>query len=105
MNSTNLPTTPKSVELCALYDAASGRIVHVHRVETYAGAKKTSKAHIEERCLKIAKQLGHETSSLKTLHVPHTKFKKGIAYKVDVKTRKLKSVPRRPLKQIVTGKK
>jgi hypothetical protein len=85
---------PESMDVCVLYDPANGRVVHVHRVATFAGAKKSSAHEIEARCLKVAKQLGHTTAHLKSLHVPHGQFKAATPYIVDVKSSKLIEQPR-----------
>jgi len=93
-NAKTIPMHPESMDICVLYDSTNGRIMHIHRVATFAGAKKTSKPEIEARCLKVAKQLGHATEHLKTLHVPQEEFKPSTPYKVDVQKLKLVEQPR-----------
>jgi hypothetical protein len=80
---------PESVDVCLLYDPSDGQIKHVHRVATFAGAKKTSKQEVEARCLKHAKKLGHKTTKLKTLHLLNEDFKPSKHYRVDVQASKL----------------
>jgi hypothetical protein len=101
MNAKTLPTSPESIQICALYDATTGRIAHIHRVATFAGAKKTSQSKVEARCLEMAKKLGHNPASMKTLHISSAEFKSGTPYRVDVHSRKLIEVPRRSLSQMV----
>ena len=100
-----IPMNPESLDICVLYDSSNGRIAHIHRVATFAGAKKTGKPEIEARCLKIAKQLGHATEHLKTLHVPHKEFKAATPYQVDVKTLKLVERPRPARESLFSAKK
>jgi hypothetical protein len=91
--SNKFPLAPEATHICVLYNPSNGRVVHTHRVLDFTGAKKTGKEHVEARCLTIAKKLGHATDKLKTLHVPHEKFKDTTPYKVDVKAGKLVEIP------------
>jgi hypothetical protein len=93
MSAKNLSTLPESLQVCLLHDA-SGRVVHIHRVATLPGAKKTSASEVEARCVHVAKQLGHKTEGLTTLHVREGELKLGTPYKVDVKAKKLIELPR-----------
>jgi hypothetical protein len=89
-----IPMSPESVDICVLYDPSNGRVVHIHRVATFAGAKQSGKQEIEARCLTVARQLGHATAHLKTLHVPRGEFKPSTPYRVDVQALKLVAQPR-----------
>jgi hypothetical protein len=88
----------ESDHACAVYDAKTGRIEHVHRVITLKGGKTPERTEIEARAIEMATRNGRAASQLKTLLVSADKLHEGARYKVDLKTGSLISEPvkRRP---------
>ena len=83
--------------VAVLYDPGTGRIAHYHQVVQFDLKRKVSKAHVEERAKEMATLHGWDVSKLKTLHVDHSKLKKGTRYKVDPKLRKLVALTPQPV--------
>jgi hypothetical protein len=79
--------------MAVLYDPNTGHIAHHHRVIQLDPKQKVSKTRLEVRAKELATQHGWDVSKLKTLHVDHSKMKKGARYRVDPKSRKLVEVP------------
>jgi hypothetical protein len=85
--------------MAVLYDPSTGHIAHYHRVMQFDPKQRVSKAHVEERARELAMRHGWDVSKLKTLHVDHTKLKKGARYRVDHKSRTLVQLPPQPMPQ------
>ena len=92
------PAEPK-VFMAVLYDPGTGHIAHSHRVLQFDPKAKVSKAHVEERARELATRHGWDVSKLKTLHVDHSKLKKGARYRVDPKSRVMVELPPQPMPQ------
>lgn len=74
---------------CIVFESSSGKIRHVHRVITMAGARERTEKEIGERALALAKKHGAADAKLDTVHVdPKTVEARG-HYQVDVKNRTL----------------
>ena len=86
----------ESDQACAVYDANTGRIEHVHRVVTLKGGTNPEPGEIEARAMEFAAQNAKKTSQLKTLLVSPEQLHPGTAHKVDLKTG---SIISKPLKQ------
>jgi hypothetical protein len=73
---------------CVVYDQATGKIRHVHRVVTYAGGRAPSQDEIEADALRLANQLRPHQGDLQVLHLaaesidPSRKFRVDPAKKV-----------------------
>jgi hypothetical protein len=63
--------------MAVLYDPGTGDIAHYHQVLQFDPKAKISKAHVEEPAKEMATRHGWDVSKLKTLHVDHSKLKKG----------------------------
>jgi hypothetical protein len=48
----------ESDQVCAVYDAKSGRIEHLHRVITLKGGTNPKRSEIEARAMELARQKG-----------------------------------------------
>lgn len=61
--------TPKlsSVSCCLLFDPMDGKIRHVHRIVTIE--EHPPEAELESQTLKLARDLGLDTTRLKVMHV------------------------------------
>ena len=92
--STHVGNAPKleSIYAIVMYDPASGAIRHMHRVITMANSPKMDPQTIEKTAISNAKKYGHNTESLKVLHVPnHEDFSS--MYSVDVEKKILIKMP------------
>src|SRR5215471_17694677 len=83
--------SPK-IFMAVLYDPSTGKIAHYHRVLQFDSQEKISKLHVEERAKELATRHGWDVSKLKTLHVDHSKVRKGGRYQVELKTMQLKEL-------------
>jgi hypothetical protein len=80
----------ESEKACVVYEAKTGRIVHLHRVITLRGGKAPSASAMEARALELA---GQRSASVKVLHLEADSVQSGSAYKVDLKKMKLVQSP------------
>ena len=90
------PVEPK-IFMAVLYDPNTGHIAHYHRVLQFDLKAKVGKAYVEERAKEMATRHGWDISKLKTLHVDHSKLKKGGRYGVDHKSRALVELQPQPV--------
>jgi hypothetical protein len=74
---------------CVVFEPSSGRIRHVHRVITMAGADERSEQAITERALTLAKKYGAANAKLDVIHVDPKVLADRGRFQVDVKNRKL----------------
>ena len=93
--------TPKleSIYAVALYDPKDGKIRHMHHVITLENASKTDPQMIEREAIANANTVGHNTDSLKVLHVPNFEDPTSI-YRVDVERKTLIKMPEMTLSKI-----
>ncbi|MFD2938234.1 hypothetical protein [Spirosoma flavum] len=75
-------------QLCVVYQADTGAIVHIHRVTTYQGGQHPSEEAIRSRAIAHLHAFQQErvSSSLKTVLLPPEQIKLGVYYKIDVET-------------------
>ena len=91
---TSMPGLEVEVDqLCAVYDAKTGRIHHVHRVITLKGGPHPGRKEIESRALEYAKREGNTTLDLKTVHLSPDQLHPGATHKINPKTGLLVSKP------------
>jgi hypothetical protein len=83
----------QSDRACVVYDAKTGRILHVHRVITLRGGEDPSGPQIEARALELMRTDKKKTPRVKTLLVDSKNFRSGTVPRVNVKTRSLVSKP------------
>lgn len=83
----------ESDRICAVYDAKTGRIHHLHRVITLKGGPSPSPAEIEARAIELAMEKGKSSAKFKTLHLSPEQLHPGARHKVDPKTGSLISKP------------
>jgi hypothetical protein len=81
----------ESENACVVYEAITGRVVHLHRVITLRGGKAPSANEMEARALELAGQ--RSGASVKVLHLEAESVQSGRAYKVDLKKLKLVQSP------------
>ena len=82
------------VMMAVLFRPETGHIVHYHRVNIFDPQRQISQAHVEERARQLAAQCGWDVANLETLSVDPERFGKGSRFKVDVKSRSLREVPK-----------
>ena len=80
---------PEADKICVLYNLATGRIVHLHRVTTLPGGRKIDDAEMERRIRERSVSSGRDISGLAVLHVDPNAYKMGAVYPVDVGAKKL----------------
>jgi hypothetical protein len=80
-----------SEQACVVYEAKTGRVVHLHRVITLRGGKGPSKDAMEARALELAG--GGSRAEVKVLHLDPESLQSGSAYKVDLKKLQLVQSP------------
>ena len=87
----------EKILMAVLFDPTTGHIAHYHRVHLFDMERHISQADVEQRARKLATRHGWDIGKLETLSVDASKFKKGVKYKIDVKSRSLLEVeePRR----------
>ena len=83
----------ESEQVCAVYDAKTGLIHHVHRVITLKGGTAPSRSEIEARAVELATQKEKTASKFKTLHLSPEQLHPGATHTVDPKTGSLVSKP------------
>jgi hypothetical protein len=88
----------ESDQVCAVYDAKSGRIEHLHRVITVKGGTNPKRSEIEARAMELARQKGKKTLHLKTVLVSPEQFRPGRVHTVDLKTGSIISEQLKPQK-------
>ena len=81
-------------EVCAVYDAKDGRIVHVHEIVRWPGSPESSKHTLERRGLEIAAKMGHAVSKLKALRLEPIAFDRGKRYRIDPRSERLIEIQR-----------
>lgn len=74
---------------CIVFEAASGKICHVHRAVTMAGASERTDKAIADRALELAKKHGAGDAQLDVIHVDPKVLETRGSYHVDVKNRAL----------------
>jgi hypothetical protein len=76
----------KSVKACVVYDAASGRIHHHHRVLTLEGGHEPDAAEMEEAALSHTanRRSGKPSGTLKVLHIAPDALEPAKRYRIDV---------------------
>jgi hypothetical protein len=87
---------PISDKICVLYDPLDGRVVHTHRVLTMPGGRDVTDEELEERAKDRAKRAGHDIKGLSTLRVTSDVCDCSSQYRVDLATKKLQKLERRP---------
>jgi hypothetical protein len=84
-----------SDSMVMVYDAATGEILHVHRVVSDASAAHPDDAAVERQALAhAAKRRKPLPARLEVLHVPFESLRPRTTYKVDVQKRALIATPR-----------
>lgn len=75
-------------QLCVVYQADTGAIVHVHRVTTYEGGQVPGQEAIHRRAIEHLHTFQPERaqSPLKTVLLPPAQLESGVSYKIDVET-------------------
>lgn len=77
-----------------IYDAASGEIVHGHKVLTLPYGKAASEKELLAQALDIAAQVtGRRSSDLRVLAVAEDELEPGSIYRVDPRTGRLQRQP------------
>lgn len=82
----------EDVKACILYEPATGRVVHVHRVTTLPGGRRLDQVAMESRIRDLAKQHGADSVDLRVLHVDPRELVVGTSYVVDVHAEKLQRI-------------
>ena len=85
----------------AVYDPADGRVVHMHQVVVFAGAKQITSEQAEYEAIENAKRRGHDTARLKTALAHEHSARRGGRFRVDPASGKLVALeppPRRRVK-------
>src|SRR5688500_14770054 len=93
-------TVPRLTEVlgCAVYEARTGRIAHVHRTFRFEGADPISREALEAMALEAASR-HHDRTTLAILHLEEKElqFEPDAVYAVDPQTRRLTIRKRIPL--------
>lgn len=84
-------TTPiHSRKSCVIYDAASGRIHHLHNVVTFVGGREPSEDQIAADALRVVASLSKPPAGdLHVLHIADGDMERDKKYRVDVQKRVL----------------
>jgi hypothetical protein len=84
-----------SEQVCVVYHANTGNIVHVHRILNLEGAKTREAPEIEARAVELALSLQKkkDRSKMKTLMVPPEEFTPPGPFKVDLRRKRLVAKP------------
>jgi hypothetical protein len=79
----------------AVYDPADGKILDIHTVRIFEGGRSVAADEATEEAVKAAKERGHATGRLHTLHVKELPGQG--RYRVDLTTKRLAAleVPKR----------
>lgn len=88
--------SPEEEKLCVLYDPATGRIAHSHRVTTMPGGRKVNREEMEGRTRERASSRGRDINGLAILHVDPKTYKLGAFYQIDVRAKKLVETTDKP---------
>jgi hypothetical protein len=83
------PPSPEHERLCVLYDPATGRIVHTHRVMTMPGGRRVDEEEMERRTRERARSRGRDIKGLALLHIDPKTHRQDAFYKVDVEAKTL----------------
>jgi hypothetical protein len=78
--------------VCVVYDAQSGRIVHVHHEVSLHQGPHATEAETEAAALAQIRKRGRDTSQFKVLHVKPSDLQPQKRYKVDPQQRTLEHV-------------
>lgn len=90
MNIAGATVPVQSIKACVVYDAASGRIHHQHRVLTLVGGSEPPEIELASRALHaVRKRREPPTGDLEVLHIDHQALERGKRYRVDIHTRRL----------------
>jgi hypothetical protein len=79
---------PTLAHTCVAYDAANGRIVHVHRVFAIPGAREVTRDQAMQRTKEMVAKRGINVS-VEILHVSQEDFDRRKQYAVDVSSKRL----------------
>ncbi len=82
-----------SEKLCAIYDTATGDIIHMHKVTTLAGSDIPTDEIVKERAMEQARRLSaariERIKGLKATLVDPESYQQGFSHKIDLKTCRL----------------
>lgn len=81
-----------AIDCMVLYDPQDGRIVHMHHVIAFEGARRRDHDELQSSARESAKRFGCQMDGLKVLHVPNFHPAAGKVCRVDPKKRKLVEV-------------
>jgi hypothetical protein len=97
--------TPRleSIYAIAVYNPKDGKIHHMHHVITLENASKADPQLIERDAIANAKKIGHNTDSLKVLHIPNFEDPTS-KYRVDVERKTLIKMPEMTLSKILENR-
>jgi len=80
----------RSKKSCVVYDAASGRIHHLHDVITFEGGREPAEEQIAADALRVVAGLARPPKGeLHVLHIVHESMERGKRYRVDVGRKEL----------------
>jgi hypothetical protein len=94
--SPNSAPPAKSARSCVLYDADSGRILHIHQSVVLEGGETPADADMERTARELLADRDIKPTKVLALHLPHADFKPRTAYTVDVTKRVLVERAPRP---------
>jgi hypothetical protein len=84
MTHAHSPAGIQSKKACVVYDPATGRIHHHHRVVTFVGGREPTADQIAADALHVLKLLPNPpVGELHVIHVDHDAFEPGKRYRVD----------------------
>jgi hypothetical protein len=78
----------------ALFDPATGEIAHIHRVVAFDSHRQANQEYVEQRARYLATRFHMDVTKLNALVIDHTKLKRGLGYKVDLKSNSVVEIPR-----------
>jgi alpha-ketoglutarate-dependent taurine dioxygenase len=79
-----------SLKACVVYDTATGRIHHIHRVMTLEGGREPSTETIAEDALRALRSLPNPPDgALDILHVHHDAIEPNKRYRVNLRSKTL----------------
>jgi hypothetical protein len=93
----------ESIYVVAIYDPEDGKIRHMHHVITLENASKADRQLIEREAIANARKLGHNTDSLKVLHIPNFEDPSS-KYRVDVERKALIKMPEMTLAKLLKNR-
>jgi hypothetical protein len=87
---------PSKTHVCVIYDPATGKIHHIHRVTTLGAAPTRSQHEVEREAYTLAERRNHQRpvardlTKAKILHLTDPELEPGALYEVDLTHRALK---------------